>query len=279
MAFEPPPLRLPDDLRGLLLGRGPDLLERVERFLQTAPRRCTYVSADRVAPHPIQRERLGQLLRRPTATPVLGPLESKFGGLPYYEEAGLSWSDHTFLGQINFAELDDHPPGAPTRGILAIDLDRSAAPPFRRRWYPDPRESAAQRGACPGSVGNWEARLRFRPGWSIPRGEAWYAPLPKGDHETWRAWNDWCPEGYLEDEQTGCHRLFGHRSAGLDEHYGFQPASGRSSAIAEYELVWRIDADHAAGFHWGTNWTYVIVHRDDLAAARLDRAVVTGANY
>ena len=44
-------------------------------------------------------------------------------------------------------------------------------------------------------------------------------------------------------------------------------------------MLWRITFDNVADFGWGTNWVYVIVHRDDLAEDRLDRALVTGANY
>jgi hypothetical protein len=91
------------------------------------------------------------------------------------------------------------------------------------------------------------------------------------------------PTWLLSDDGTsvaeGGHRILGHRSSGLDEHYGFEPPPGRSRTIEEYEMLWRITFDNAAGFAWGTNWVYVIVHRDDLRAGRLDRAVVTGANY
>jgi hypothetical protein len=43
-------------------------------------------------------------------------------------------------------------------------------------------------------------------------------------------------------------------------------------------MLWRITFDNTAGFHWGSNWVYVIIHPDDLLAGRLDQAVVTGAN-
>jgi hypothetical protein len=39
-----------------------------------------------------------------------------------------------------------------------------------------------------------------------------------------------------------------------------------------------VDYDHQAGFAWGTNWLYVVIHRDDLARGALENAVVTGAN-
>ena len=74
------------------------------------------------------------------------------------------------------------------------------------------------------------------------------------------------------------HRLFGHTDEVLNEHYGLKPVSGRSNDIRDYALVWRIDADHPAGFHWGTNWLYVVIHKDDLARGAFEHAIVTGAN-
>jgi len=64
----------------------------------------------------------------------------------------------------------------------------------------------------------------------------------------------------------------------LNEHYGLKPVAGRSDSIRDYALLWRIDFDNAAGFAWGTNWLYVVIHKDDLARGALENAVVTGAN-
>ncbi|WP_275902275.1 hypothetical protein [Myxococcus vastator] len=40
----------------------------------------------------------------------------------------------------------------------------------------------------------------------------------------------------------------------------------------------RIDFDNASGFQWGTNWPYALIHPEDLAENRLERAVVAWAN-
>ncbi|MCY1032053.1 hypothetical protein OV207_11340 [Corallococcus sp. BB11-1] len=45
-----------------------------------------------------------------------------------------------------------------------------------------------------------------------------------------------------------------------------------------YVRTERVNYDHPAGFHWGTNWVYALIHPEDLAAGRLERAVVTTAN-
>jgi Domain of unknown function (DUF1963) len=275
----PPPIELPRDLKELLERRGGGLTQRVEAFLQRSPRRCVYVTSERVAPHPLRRGVLGKLLFLPTSQPVLGRLDSKFGGIPYWEEPDLVWKGFQFLGQVNFAEIQDAPPEAPRKGLLALDkapLMWDTA--LRVRWYPDPRQSAArpaEPGAC---VAKWETRLCFRAGWSLPEGDAWEAPLPDKDSDLRGPWQEWEPPGYREDSHDRSHRLFGYKSAGLDEDYGFEPRPGRSDSIADYEMIWRITYDNTADFGWGSNWMYVIIHRDDLSAGRLDQAVDTGAN-
>jgi hypothetical protein len=236
------------------------------------------VTSERAASYPLKRGILGRLLSLPTSAPVLGRTESKFGGFPYWEERDLNWKGIAFLGQVNFGDIPDPPPGAPARGILAVDMVQTWKNPFRVRWYPNPRDSAAQSGEQPSCVGRWESRLCFREGWSLPGGEAWHAPLPAGYGALWDAWLNWTPQGYLEDERNECHRLFGHKSGALDEHYGFESRENRSDSIDDYEMLWRITFDNTAGFSWGTNWVYVIIHKDDLRAGRLDQAVVTGAN-
>ncbi len=89
--------------------------------------------------------------------------------------------------------------------------------------------------------------------------------------------NDLEVAGIDEDSRAG-HKLFGHPNESLNEHYGLTPAPGRSNSIREYALLWRIDCDPAAGLAWGTNWLYVIIHKDDLAVGVVERAVLTGAN-
>lgn len=281
MTKPPPPLELPDHIRALL-SKYPDGVRRVADFLAASPRPCVYMTSRRVGDRPTRRGGLGRLLGLGIAEPQLAPDRSKFGGRPYTTASDLPWRGFRFLGQINFGELPEVPNGLPDGGVLRIDEDRSGSPgagAFRVRWFP---KGANDHPADPGpvdSVGKYETEMIFRTGWSLPGGKAWEQILPEGDEELWQAWNDWNPDGYLDDERQECHRLFGHRSAGLDEHYGFEPASGRSDDISEYEMLLRLTFDNDAGFAWGTNWVYVILHRDDLAGGRLDRAVVTGANY
>ncbi|MBE4749498.1 DUF1963 domain-containing protein [Corallococcus sp. ZKHCc1 1396] len=213
------------------------------------------------------------------ATPVLGVLDSKFGGTPYVEEANLAWKGFRFLGQLHFARIQDLAPDLPRHGLFALDHEVRGpfSERFRVRWYPDPSEARARSIPLPWTVGRWEARMSFAPGWSLPGGNAWESPLPKEDMELLSHWTDWEPEGFLEDQlEPGVHRLGGHRSAGLDEHEAPPPPAGQ--APASYVQLWRINSDNPAGFHWGTNWVYVLIHPEDLAAGRLERAVVTIAN-
>lgn len=122
--------------------------------------------------------------------------------------------------------------------------------------------------------------MRFSAGWSLPRGDAWEAPLSStGDTQLRDTWNDWAPSGYLEDERSpGIHRVSGHRSGGLDEPSSFVPPPGRDRDLRAYAQLLRLDFDNASGFHWGTNGAYVLLHPEDLAANRLERAVVAWAN-
>jgi hypothetical protein len=278
MGASPPALELTPAMRALLESRGGDLVARAERFMASAPRRCTFVTSERVSAHPTRRGWLGRALGMPRSRPVLGPLQSKFGGRPYHEEP-LDWSEAAFLGQLNFAELPSAPSGAPERGILGLDTDPTAVGVFRLRWYASPAEDRALPKDGIPTVGKWEVRMRFHEGWSVPAGKALDPLRPEADDiAVWTAWNEWAPPGYGEPSE-GCHQILGHRSAGLDEHSGFQPRPGRSDRIEDYEMLWRITYDNAAGFHWGTNWVYVIIHRDDLASGRIGHAIVTVANY
>lgn len=215
------------------------------------------------------------MLGRRPAQPVLGLLDSKFGGTPYVEEADLPWKGFRFLGQLHFARIPDLPPELPRHGLFALDMKVSGpvSQAFRVRWYPEPSEARARSFPLPQGVGRWEARMSFTQGESLPGGNAWEAPLRDEDAELQARWNDWAPEGFLEDERgKGPHRLGGHRSAGLDEHEDLIPPSVPSAQL------WRIHFDNAAGFHWGTHWLYVLIHPEDLAAGWLERSVVTIAN-
>jgi hypothetical protein len=82
MPSTPPHIEIPAKLRALLAHGEPDLLQRVEHFLETSPRTCTYVTSERVAAHPLRRNPLVRALGGKITGPTLGPLESKFGGVP-----------------------------------------------------------------------------------------------------------------------------------------------------------------------------------------------------
>jgi hypothetical protein len=59
-------------------------------------------------------------------------------------------------------------------------------------------------------------------------------------------------------------------------HDGDEPGAAR--ALEVRRGITRLTYDHAADFHWGSNCLYVLIHRDDLHAQRLDRSVVRLAN-
>lgn len=270
----PPPLDIPPDLRALFARHGEGALEAAQRFLAARPRPCVYVTSHRVGDAPLARTAVGRLFGLRTAPAKLPVMQSKLGGTTYVEPADLPWDGHTFIGQINFAEIEGPPAGMPREGILALDLDQTYAKgsheSFRVRWYPVPDAQRAAAIAIP-SLGRYEAGLRFRAGWSLD-GRGWDAVVPAGDEELWSAWNEWEPAGYDEDSRDECHRSFGHPSPGIDD--SFVAPEGRAKNVDEYELLWRVTFDHRADFGWGTNWVYVLVHRDDLRDGRLERAIV-----
>jgi hypothetical protein len=271
----PPVLELTPKLYALFSRHGESALTKAKQVL-TKARRCIYVTAERVSTAPLRRGSIGRLLGLRVAPPLLLATDSKWGGTPFIPRNDIERVEGCrFIGQINLAELPEGGVGVPPKGILALDFPNSGAiAAVQTRFYAEPHVAENHPVTIP-SLGTYEAKLNFRLGWSLPQGEDWWAVIPEGDDDLWNAWNDWEPAGY-EDES--CHRIGGHRSGGLDEHYGFTPPVGRSSDIREYEMLLRLNFDNAAGFAWGTNWIYVIIHRDDLAAGRLDRAVVTGAN-
>ncbi|AEI63714.1 DUF1963 domain-containing protein [Corallococcus macrosporus] len=278
-----PPLELPEDLRRMLRSHSPELESDIERFLETAPAPCLYIRSERVARSPLRPSLLHRLMGHRAARPVLSALDSKFGGIPYVEEADLTWDGFHFLGQLNFAQLGDTPATVPRHGLFALDRDLRAPDgsphSFRVRWYPEPTEARARPVSPPPCVGRWETRMRFSAGWSLPGGDAWEAPLSSSDAQLRDTWNDWTPAGYLEDEQSpGLHRVSGHRSAGLDEPSAFVPPHGRGRDLQEYTQLLRVAFDSASGFHWGTSWAYVLIHPEDLARNQLERAVVAWAN-
>jgi len=272
----PPTLRIPEDIRVELAKHGPELIAKVEAFLEGAPRPCVAVTSERVATAPQRRSLLGGLIGGPTAEPTLGALVSKFGGRPYRERGdGHAFEGVRFICQINLADV---PPvsGAPREGLFALDIDWREGG-YRVRWYPHPTAASADDVAStPTPLGKWEARMRFASSWSLPGGDAWHAPLP-ADESLWELWSEWEPPGFVDGE--GGHVLFGHRAAGLDEHYGIETGPGLSPDIGDYEQVFRLTYDNQADFGIGTNWFHVMTPVRDYERGDLSNAIVVGANY
>lgn len=275
------PRTLLPELERLLAQRPAEVRAAVRRVV-TDVRPCVRLETTRAAERPLKGSLLDRLRRRPPAAPVLSPLASKFGGAPYAEGA-VDFTRARFLGQVNFFEVraalagQDFPlpSGLPEAGILAVDLERGVWL-GRVRWYPAPAEERAVQMAKAECIGKYETAVHFRGSWSL-RGLDWFDAVPRDDDELWSYMNDLELPDVDEDAHWG-HKLLGHPNEVLNEHYGLKPVPGRSDSIREYELLWRVDYDHQAGFAWGTNWLYVVIHRDDLARGALENAVVTGAN-
>lgn len=275
----PPPVRFPDPVRDDLNARRPGLADATEQLFAAHVRPCIAVTARRVSESPMYRSWLTRMFGARASAPVLGPLESKFGGVPYCEEAE-DWKDHRFLGQIDLAQATSVlPPTAPRlTGLLRIDLPhRGPFTALRVKWF---RTPSAQR-AVPvhaDSVGRWETRLEFKLSWTLPEGNALESLWP-GRETRWFEYERFYPEGFNADDfDDHFHRMLGHKSEGLDDHHGFTAPPGCSEDIAEYECLLRLTYDNAAGFAWGTNSVYVLVPAEDLARGDLGRLVVTRAN-
>lgn len=221
------------------------------------------------------------------AAPQLPALRSKFGGMPYLTAADLPlMQDRKFLLQINLAEVPALPAPLPRAGLFSVDMKHSA--PYWRwfgvRFYPEPSEAVAVVPPSPvRCVGNYEAAIRFMPGVSYPADE-WGSVFADQDEELTDAWSDCESEidnvigGRSAASSDELHRLGGHSSLTLDET-DLRPPDGYPQDPREYELLLRLPYDNAADFGWGSNVAYIFIHRDDLAAGRLDRAFDAPANY
>jgi hypothetical protein len=272
----PPPLRLPDPVREDLEQHRPGLAEETEQLLASHARPCVAITAQRVSKAPLRRGALARLFGGREAEPALGVLASKFGGLPYCE-VDEDWSEHSFLGQIDLAEATAvlPPDVVKLNGLLRLDFGMPSNG-LRVRWFREPSVSRAI-DARPGSVGAWETKLQFALAWTLPEGDALEALWPLREPK-WFDYDEFDPPGYNGDGHNEFHRMLGHKTGGLDDHYGFTPPDGCSEDIAEYALLLRLTFDNEADFGWGTNWIYLLVPRADLAAGDLSRVVVTGAN-
>ena len=276
------PTTLTPELERLLASRPAALAAEIRRVVSDL-RPCVRVTSSRTTGVPARGSFVGRLLGRPVPEPLLLPTASKFGGVPYVEHA-LDLKGAKFIGQINFAEVSralaeqefPRPKGMPESGVLSVDLPQGFDSGARVRWYPDACEARAVRPTDLATVARYEAAMQFFGSWSM-RGLEWFDAVPEDDGELWDFMNDLEVAGVDEDGHGG-HKLLGHPNEALNEHYGLGPADGRSANIRDYSLLWRIDYDNAAGFSWGTNWLYVVIHADDLEKGALQNAFITGAN-
>jgi Domain of unknown function (DUF1963) len=276
-----PPRTLLPQLELLLSTRPAGVVEAIRRVV-TDVRPCVVLASTRTMDVPLRGRLIDRLLRRAPPQPRLPKMASKFGGIPYAENLSELLGG-VFIGQVNFAEVTHAltsqgcslPQGMPARGLLAVDLVRGLFE-GRARWYPDPDESRSVLSSKVRAAANYEASIDFKGGWSL-RGLDWFDSVPKGDDELWEYMNDLEIPGVDVDGRYG-HKLFGHPNEVLNDTYNFRSAPGRSNSMRDHALLWRIDFDHAAGFSWGTNWIYVLIHKDDLARGALQHAVVTVAN-
>jgi Domain of unknown function (DUF1963) len=278
------PVNRSAEIEALLLGR-PEALANAVRARLADFRPSVMFAAERVGRGPQRVGRIGRWLGRTVTEPVLSPLASKFGGIPYCERSD-ELGEHHFVGQINFAEVAQAleaqgqplPDDMPRQGLLAFDFDKRSSlfvDAGRTRWYKTPEMSKA---CCPPLVhqfGKYEASLSFRGSWSL-QSLNWFDGL-KTDHELWEWMNELEIEGVDEDMHRD-HKLFGHMNEALNEHDGWEAHSQRHDAIEDYRLVWRLTHDNMAGFGFGTTWFYIIIHRDNLRIGAFDRAIVTAAN-
>ncbi|MFP2926335.1 DUF1963 domain-containing protein [Pyxidicoccus sp. 3LG] len=276
--MHPPIPPLPPKLRDLLTRQGPETVARVEQSLHANLRPCVWVESKRVSQAPLQRAPLTRMLGFKADSPRLPLLGSKLGGTPYATSTVPVQRGHRFLGQLHFAELPPCIPELPRQGLLAIDLDSKGTFSFHARWYPAPSEAAAMATAEVPCVGHFEAALHFRCGGSLPRGDDWDALPGTRDPDLLSAWSEWEPEGFFLDERDSCHRLGGHRSLDEDTLSSFKPPPGRPDDVKEYEQLLRLTFDNPAGFAWGTNWVYLLIHPADLKEGRLDRIGFAIAN-
>jgi hypothetical protein len=275
-----PPNTLLPELEQLLASRSPQVAENIRRVVRDV-RPCVRLRSQRIGDKPLRGGMLDRLLRRPRPSPLLPAIASKFGGLPYFEsEAELEGG--CFLGQVNFADatraLKENgfpiPAGMPERGLLAVDIPKKGSG-GRTRWYPSPRPRDASTFEVD-AVAKYETAINFEGSWSL-RGLEWFDAVPEQDAELWEYMNDLEIAGVDVDAHGG-HKLFGHANEALNDHYGLMSISGRGNSIRDYALIWRIDYDNPAGFSWGTNLLYVVIHRDDLARGSFENAIVIGAN-
>lgn len=252
-------------------------------FVEAQKRPCVYVTSRRLTTQPLRRSGLHQLLGQSAAPPSLAMTASKFGGMPF---SAMNISKGSlFVAQINFATLPLSITNAPREGILEIFVDvapEATAPPlgFRLRWHASPADSDSSAWrAAPQSYSSYEAEMIMQPGFTLPVGDEWAKAVEEYEDTALTAeWLRFAPAGFNDDQHRGdCHRMFGHRAAGLDELVGFSGEKGVAERTRSHVMIMRLTADREADFAWGGRNVYVLIDPDDLARGRMERAIVAGS--
>lgn len=163
-----------------------ELRECLAEFLETHHQpalRADIVDEER---HPLEVAWWERLIGRSGDDPELPRMGSKYGGLPYLEDADEwpSTSDgrrDRFVGQIDFADAET-PAHLPGRGILAVyappaepAADEDPFECFRTRWYPGP---APHRAAPPG---DFCPTLPFEAPIELARADSYRLPTTWGE--------------------------------------------------------------------------------------------------
>ncbi len=278
MFSPPPPVQFSREVRGELEAERPGLAADTQRAFAAAVKPCVAITATRVSGSPLRRGFIGTLIGLKTASPTLGPLASKFGGVPY-SEGSDDWGEFGFVGQIDLVEATAVLPAEHRlRGLLRLDyrrrapvIDLSRSPQLvAARWFPD---ASIERAVAPQgitTIADWETKLNFRLAWSLPQARDELQSLwPLKNRERLEDDSLWLP-GFNDDGDAEYHRLLGHRSSGLDEW---------GPKHQQYESVLRLCHDHLSGFSWGTNWVYVIAPREDLVRGDLSRVSTVVGNW
>lgn len=272
-------MEFPARLRALLVRHGDGALARAEEFIEDVREPCVYVTSRRLTTQPLRKSNLHQLLGHSAAPPSLSMSASKFGGMPF---SAINISKGSlFVGQINFGAMPFELPKGPREGLLEIYVDPTPADKtpsgFRLRWHPRPEdaESSSWR-APPQSFGSYEAEMVMTQGYSLPSGERWASAVSSyNDAELSAEWATFTPAHYNDDLYRGdCHRLFGHRTAGLEIAEGLGGERGVVERVREHEVIMRLVADREADFAWGGKTMYVLIDKDDLNRGRMERALV-----
>jgi hypothetical protein len=266
-----------EEIIKILESRNKNVSECILKVLNDL-RPCVRLKTERANNTPIHGTLISRMFGKSPPHPLLDVLCSKYGGMPYYEN-DIEIKNCTFIGQINFAEVTAHltagghpiPVGMPRHGLLAVD-EIGDCMNARTRWYDNPKKIDL-RYININQKARYETKIHFTHGLSL-RGLDYFDCIPKDDGELWDLMNDLEIKGIDEDE----HILFGHTWSTLNEHYGFTPKVGRSNNIKDYQMIWRISWDNQSGMGFGTNWYYVIIHKQDLEHGQFENSIVTAAN-